>query len=114
MGEIAELLKSAEEEMSPLNKKLHALGVRLGLASIFVSLLVFVIGVSSGRGSDPHNSNPVWLQMLLVAVSLTVAAVPEGLPACVTITLAIGMQHMVQKHALIRNLHSVETLGSAT
>lgn len=115
MGEIALLLKEADEELSPLHKKLHGLGVRLGLISIFCSVLVFIIGVTTGRGADPDDkSSPVWLQMLLVSVSLTVAAVPEGLPSCVTITLAVGMRNMVRKNALIRNLHSVETLGSAT
>jgi Ca2+-transporting ATPase len=114
MGEIALLLKEADEEISPLHKKLHGLGVRLGLLSIFCSVLVFIIGVTTGRGSNPSDDKAVWLQMLLIAVSLTVAAVPEGLPSCVTITLAVGMRNMVKRNALIRNLHSVETLGSAT
>lgn len=114
MGEIAHLLKTADKGMSPLQKKLHDLGTRLGIASICISIVVFVIGVATDRGTDRNSDQPVWLQMLLVAVSLTVAAVPEGLPACVTITLAIGMRKMVEKKALIRNLRSVETLGSAS
>lgn len=114
MGEIAHLLKTADQGQSPLQTKLHNLGVRLGIASICVSVIVFVIGVATDRKTDPESDSPVWLQMLLVAVSLTVAAVPEGLPACVTITLAVGMNEMVKKNALIRNLHSVETLGSAS
>jgi Ca2+-transporting ATPase len=114
MGEIAHLLNTSERGMSPLQEKLHRLGVQLGMASIAVSLIVFIVGVTTERGTDPNNSDPAWLQMLLVAVSLTVAAVPEGLPACVTITLAMGMRRMALKNALIRELHSVETLGSAT
>jgi len=114
MGEIAHLLKTAEAGQSPLQKKLGSLGVRLGLMSIAVSVVVFIIGVTTGRGTVPGDPNPRALQMLLIAVSLTVAAVPEGLPTCVTITLAIGMRRMLQKRALIRNLHSVETLGSAS
>jgi Ca2+-transporting ATPase len=99
---------------SPLSIKLESLGKKLGFASLGVSIIVFIVGVASGQGADPNSSQPVWLQMLLVAISLTVAAVPEGLPACVTITLAVGMRRMVAKNALIRNLKSVETLGSAT
>jgi P-type Ca2+ transporter type 2C len=114
MGEIATLLAGAEKGGSPLQEKLQKMGVKLGLASILISVVVFIIGVTTERGADPADDNPVWLQMLLVAVSLTVASVPEGLPACVTITLAIGMRHMAEKNALIRNLHSVETLGSAS
>lgn len=114
MGEIAHLLKSADDDDSPLTKKLDQLGVRLGLASISASIIVFIIGMTTGRGSDPNSSQPRWLQMLLIAVSLTVAAVPEGLPACVTITLAIGMNRMVEKQTVVDSLPSVETLGSAS
>lgn len=114
IGSIATMMMNAEETSSPLQTKLDRLGQKLGLASIFVSVLVFIIGVTTERGTDPESDQPVWLQMLLVAVSLTVAAVPEGLPACVTITLAVGMQRMSEKRAIIRNLYSVETLGSAS
>ena len=114
MGEVAHLLNTADKGESPLQGKLHALGIRLGLASIAISVVVFVVGVTTERGADPNSDQAIWLQMLLVAVSLTVAAVPESLPAAVTITLAIGMRNMVKKNALIRNLHSVETLGSAS
>lgn len=114
MGEIAHLMNTATKGASPLQEKLDKLGVKLGLASILVSLIVFVVGVTSGRGATEDNMSDRVLEMLLVAVSLTVAAVPEGLPACVTITLAVGMKEMVKKNALIRNLHSVETLGSAS
>jgi len=114
IGLLAERLKSVDSGQSPLKAKLALLGVRLGMASVFISLVIFVIGVSTGRGADPTSSDPVWLQMLLVAVSLTVAAVPEGLPVCVTMSLAIGMRHMTEKNALVRKLASVETLGSTS
>jgi len=77
-------------------------------------LIVFIIGVAAKRGLDPNSTQPAWLQMLLIAVSLTVAAVPEGLPVCVTIALAIGMSTMSEKQATVKNLKSVETLGSAS
>jgi magnesium-transporting ATPase (P-type) len=95
MGDIAQLLDSSNDDddgppASPLQEKLGKLGKRLGLISLCLSLVVFVIGVSTNRGADPTSNDPVWLQMILVSVALTVAAVPEGLPVCVTITLAIG------------------------
>jgi Ca2+-transporting ATPase len=115
MGQIFALINDADESMSPLQAKLTVLGQKLGFASLFVSIIVFVIGVTTGNGANPNTpKDEVWLEMLLVAVSLTVAAVPEGLPACVTICLANGMKTMSAKKAEIRNLHSVETLGSAS
>mmetsp|Transcript_5193 Transcript_5193/g.8194 ORF Transcript_5193/g.8194 Transcript_5193/m.8194 type:complete len:1164 (+) Transcript_5193:40-3531(+) len=114
IGHLAEKLKSVDSGQSPLKAKLALLGMRLGMASVFISAVIFVIGVSTGRGADKTSSDPIWLQMLLVAVSLTVAAVPEGLPVCVTMSLAIGMRHMTEKKALVRKLASVETLGSTS
>ena len=107
MGMIAKLLNEAEAGLSPLQDKLQRLGVKLGVASLAISIVVYIVGVSLSRKADPSSNQSPFLQMLLVAVSLTVAAVPEGLPAAVTITLALGMRRMVQKDALIRNLHSV-------
>ena len=114
MGQLAERLKSVEGGVSPLKQKLTKLGMFLGLISLGISSVIFVVGVSTGRGRDPSSADPLWLQMLLVAVSLTVAAVPEGLPVCVTMSLAMGMRNMTAKNALVRKLASVETLGSTT
>ncbi|HZD56560.1 MAG TPA: cation-translocating P-type ATPase, partial [Anaerolineales bacterium] len=92
-------------EPTPLQRRLDQLGKTLGWAALFVCGLVFVVGWI--RGFDP-------LYMFLIAVSLAIATVPEGLPAVVTISLALGMREMIKRHALIRRLSSVETLGSAT
>ena len=105
IGMIATMLQAVYEEPTPLQRKLDQLGKVLGSAALVVSALVFVIGWL--RGIPP-------MEMFLVAVSLAVAAVPEGLAAVVTITLALGMREMINRHALIRRLSSVETLGSTT
>jgi len=105
IGLIAGMLQSVELEPTPLQKRLDQLGKTLGWAAIVVCGLVFLVGWL--RGSNP-------LDMFIIAVSLAIAAVPEGLPAVVTISLALGMREMIQRNALIRRLSSVETLGSAT
>jgi len=105
IGMIAAMLQSVKEEETPLQRRLDQLGKTLGLAALAISGLVFIAGWI-------QNFEPS--EMFLVAVSLAVAAVPEGLPAVVTITLAIGMREMINRHALIRKLASVETLGSTT
>jgi Ca2+-transporting ATPase len=105
IGLIAEMLQAVEQEQTPLQRKLDQLGKVLGWAALGVCALVFAIGWI--RGTDP-------LEMFIIAVSLAIAAVPEGLPAVVTISLALGMREMIQRNALIRRLSSVETLGSAT
>ena len=105
IGMIAEMLQAVQQEPTPLQRKLDQLGKTLGWAALAVSGLVFAMGAL--RGSDP-------LEMFLIAVSLAIAAVPEGLPAIVTISLALGMREMIKRNALIRRLSSVETLGSAT
>ena len=115
MGEITELIETADEKQSPLQERLENLGHQLGIGAIVVCFIVFLFGLYYGKLGDEeggkHDDKPLWLQMLLTSVSLAVAAVPEGLPAAVTITLALGMRDMVKRNALIRNLHSVETLG---
>lgn len=105
IGIIAEMLQSVQAEPTPLQRRLEQLGKTLGWAALAVCALVFIVGLVQG-------ANP--LDMFIVAVSLAIAAVPEGLPAVVTISLALGMREMIKRHALIRRLSSVETLGSAT
>jgi Ca2+-transporting ATPase len=105
LGKIAGMVAAIEKEETPLQKRLDQVGKQLVYASLAVVGIVFIVGVL--RGDDP-------VKMFLVAVSLAVAAVPEGLAAVVTIALALGMRRMVQRNALIRKLPAVETLGAAT
>ncbi|MDQ3258607.1 MAG: cation-translocating P-type ATPase [Acidobacteriota bacterium] len=105
LGKIAGLLGHVEREYTPLQKRLDKLGKTLGVGALGVAALVFGLGVIRGE--------PLYL-MLMTAVSIAVAAVPEGLPAVVTITLALGAQRMLARNALIRKLPAVETLGSVT
>jgi Ca2+-transporting ATPase len=105
LGRIAQLIQSVETEATPLQKRLDQLGKVLGMVALAIALVIAGLGLL--RGED--------LQlMLLTAVSVAVAAVPEGLPAVVTIALALGAERMLKRHALIRNLPAVETLGSVT
>jgi Ca2+-transporting ATPase len=105
IGLIAEMIQSYQEGPTPLQVKLDQLGKALGIAALVVCGLVFGVGVL--QGIEP-------LTMFITAISLAIAAVPEGLPAVVTICLALGLQRMVRRHALLRKLPAVETLGSAT
>ncbi len=105
IGHIAEMIQAYEPEPTPLQVKLDQLGKWLGGAALAICAIIFIAGVL--RGINP-------LEMFLTAISLAIAAVPEGLPAVVTICLALGMQRMARRHALLRKLPAVETLGSAT
>ncbi len=105
IGRIAEAIQSFEDETTPLQIKLNELGKWLGLACLVICAIVFAIGMI--RGGE-------LLEMFLVSVSLAVAAIPEGLPAVVTIVLALGMKRMVQRNAIVRKLLAVETLGCVT
>ncbi len=105
IGKIAEMIQEDEKEETPLQKKLAQMGKFLGTACLVICGLVFVLGLFRGE--------PL-LEMFMTAVSLAVAAIPEGLPAVVTIVLALGMQRMVKHHSIMKKLHAVETLGSTT
>ncbi|MDJ0790424.1 MAG: cation-translocating P-type ATPase [Acidimicrobiia bacterium] len=105
LGQIADLLQTHEAPATPLQKRLAVLGRWLAAAAIVIAIIVFAVGVL--RGEDVEI-------MFLTAVSLAVAAIPEALPAVVTIGLAMGAQRMIKHHALIRRLPAVETLGSVT
>ncbi|MBE0698116.1 MAG: cation-translocating P-type ATPase [Anaerolineaceae bacterium] len=105
LGKIAGLIQQARTEQTPLQRRLDQLGKVLAGVGVFIALIVFGLGVL--RGDDLRH-------MTLTAVSVAVAIVPEGLPAVVTITLAIGAQRMLRHNALIRKLPAVETLGSVT
>ncbi len=105
LGKIAGLLQQTREGPTPLQRRLDRVGKFLALAGLVVAALVFVLGL--WRGDDVRH-------LLLTAVSVAVAVIPEGLPAVVTITLALGAQRMLARAALIRRLPAVETLGSVT
>lgn len=105
MGKIANLLEGENEGQTPLQKKLAQLGKYLGILALFACIIIFIVGLVNGIPA---------LEIFMTAVSLAVSAIPEGLPAIVTIVLSIGVQRMVKKNAIIRRLPAVETLGSAS
>ena len=105
VGKIAGMLDSTEEQVTPLQEKLNKLGKTLGIAALLICVFIFIVGLIQGK--EP-------IHMFMTAVSLAVAAIPEGLVAVSTIVLAIGVQKMVKKNAIVKRLPAVETLGSAT
>lgn len=105
MGKIADLLDNEENAQTPLQRKLAQLGKYLGILALAACAVIFVVGMTNGIPA---------LDIFMIAVSLAVSAIPEGLPAIVTIVLSIGVQRMVRKNAIIRRLPAVETLGSAS
>ncbi|HJJ07489.1 MAG TPA: cation-translocating P-type ATPase [Clostridiaceae bacterium] len=105
VGKIAGIINDTEKAETPLQIKLNKLGKTLGLVALAICAFIFIIGLIYGK--EP-------LDMFMTAVSLAVAAIPEGLAAVSTIVLAIGVQRMVKKHAIVKKLPAVETLGSAT
>jgi len=105
LGKIADMIQSVGQESTPLQKRLDQLGKMLAIAALAIVVVVFGLGLL--RGEDPRT-------MFLTAISMAVAAIPEGLPAVVTIALALGAQRMLKRNSLIRKLPAVETLGSVT
>lgn len=105
MGKIANLLEGEGDTQTPLQKKLASLGKYLGIVALAACAVIFIVGLLDGLPP---------MEMFMTAVSLAVSAIPEGLPAIVTIVLSIGVQRMVKKNAIIRRLPAVETLGSAS
>ena len=103
IGKIAKLLDTDEKNITHLQKRLNKLGKFLGIIAITTCLLIFIISIFQGRD---------WLQMLLTAISLAVASIPEGLTAIVAIVLALGVQRMISLNAIVKKLPAVETLGS--
>lgn len=104
VGKIANMLAQADETNTPLKENLNSLGKTLTIAILGICVIMFGVGMLQGKNT--------WVEMLLTSVSLAVAAIPEGLPAIVTIILALGTQKMAKRNALVRKLPAVETLGS--
>lgn len=104
VGKIAQMLNSAEQAVTPLQRNITHLSKILSVLVLAIAVIIFALGMLTKRETP--------LDMLLTAISLAVAAIPEGLPAIVTITLALGTQAMAKRHALIRKLQAVETLGA--
>ncbi|MCM8813899.1 MAG: HAD-IC family P-type ATPase [Candidatus Omnitrophica bacterium] len=105
MGKIAAALKEIRSEKTPLQKSIHALGQWMIFIAVAIVVILKIIGISRGMG---------WIEIFMLAVAAVVAAIPEGLPAVVTVVLAVGMRMMAKRNAIIRKLVAVETLGSTT
>lgn len=105
VGKIAGIINSTVDNETPLQVKLNKLGKTLGVAAIAICIIIFIVGIAIGKDT---------MEMFMTAVSLAVAAIPEGLAAISTIVLAIGVQRMVKKNAIVKKLPAVETLGSSS
>ncbi len=105
MGHIAGEVQATRREKTPLQKRMHRLGIYMGALGVGLAALVFVVGLAAGH--------PL-LEMLLFSVAAAVSAIPEGLPAVISVTLALGVRRMADRHAIVRRLPAVETLGSVT
>ena len=105
VGKIAGMINQTEKQETPLQQKLNKLGKTLGIVALTICAVIFIVGLLQGKEA---------IHMFMTAVSLAVAAIPEGLVAVSTIVLAIGVQKMVKKHAIVKRLPAVETLGSST
>jgi P-type Ca2+ transporter type 2C len=104
MGRIVELLEQPKEK-TPLQNELKKMGTRIAYICLGISIVVLISGVLKQHS---------WIEMFLIAISLAVAAIPEGLPAAVTVALSLGVKRMAEKNAIVRRLHAVETLGSTS
>ena len=105
VGKIAGMINNTEKQETPLQQKLNKLGKTLGISALVICIVIFIVGLVQGK--EP-------IHMFMTAVSLAVAAIPEGLVAVSTIVLAIGVQKMVKRNAIVKRLPAVETLGSST
>ena len=105
IGLIAKLLDNDNNVETPLKKKLNKIGKALSILGIVVSILIFIVGLIHGKNI---------IDILMIAISLAISVIPEGLPATVTVVMALGVQKMAKKNALVKQLPAVETLGSAT
>src|SRR5215216_3313902 len=123
LGLIATMLQNVDTEETPLQRRLDQLGKSLSIAALFLVAIVFIVALINYTNINQLFTGPLAYvteyavditEVFIIAISLAIAAVPEGLPAVVTISLALGMREMIKRHALIRKLSSVETLGSAT
>ncbi|CAM3079602.1 Ca2+-transporting ATPase [Lactobacillus bombicola] len=110
VGKIATMLNNTDETDTPLKRNLNQLGKTLTIMILLICAIVFVVGFFTKRGTEP--TDKLAIDMFLVAVSLAVAAIPEGLPAIVTIILALGTQVMAKHKSIVRKLPAVETLGA--
>lgn len=106
IGQIASMIQENDGDMTPLQKKMKQVATKIGVISVLVGIVIFAVGVSF------HQQGLT--ELLLTAIALAVAVIPEGLPAVITLSLSLGVQRMASKNALVRKLPSVETLGSAS
>jgi len=107
-------LPDTSSGQTPLQQNVEKLGKNIGVGAIVVCIIVFLIGLAIDTRDPDNKDNPSWLYMILIAVTLAVAAIPEGIPLCVTISLSIGSKSMADENVLVRQLAAVETLGSAS
>lgn len=111
---VSRFIDKYQPKMTPLQHALHRLGVIMGTVVLGICVIVFAVGMIRGNEDPKNPTRPIWLTMVMVAVSLAVSAVPEGLPMVVTICLSTGTADMVKKHVLVRKLAAVESLGASS
>ena len=112
LGHIASMLSETKDESTPLQKSMAQLGKILALIALGITAFIFIITIVEAYIVDGSVSVDIWKEAFMTAIALAVAAIPEGLPAIITIVLALGMQNLVKKNAIVRTLPAVETLGS--